>query len=86
MPLGGDSAAVVAFAKEDAMASYYVNDNAQANGDHEVHVETCSFLPARTNRTYVGEYSSCSPAVKKARERWNQVNGCYYCCNPCHTQ
>jgi hypothetical protein len=68
------------------MASYYVNDNEQPNGDHEVHVETCTRLPAPANRYYLGEYSSCAPAVTKARQRWTQVNGCYYCCNPCHTQ
>jgi hypothetical protein len=27
------------------MSRYYVNKKAQANGDHEVHVSTCSFLP-----------------------------------------
>ena len=77
---------MAAGAAEDAMASYYVNDKAQANGDHEVHVSTCSWLPAPANRTYLGEFSNCAPAVTKARQRWTQVNGCYYCCNPCHTQ
>ena len=27
------------------MASYYVNNNAQSNGDHEVHTTGCSWLP-----------------------------------------
>lgn len=26
------------------MAYYYVNDNAQSNGDHEVHVTGCTYL------------------------------------------
>lgn len=27
------------------MARYYVNNNAQANGDHEVHELGCTFMP-----------------------------------------
>jgi hypothetical protein len=65
------------------VASYYVNDTAQSNGDHEVHVSTCTYFPS--NRTYLGEFSSCSPAVSEARKKWSQVNGCYWCCRPCHT-
>ena len=65
------------------MASYYVNDIAQANGDHEVHVSTCTYFPS--NRTYLGEFSSCAPAVTEAKKKWSQSNGCYWCCRPCHT-
>lgn len=68
------------------MARYYVNDNAQANGDHEVHKEGCAWMPAVHNRTYLGEFSSCGPAVAAARQHYSQVNGCYYCSNECHTQ
>lgn len=45
------------------MALYYVNQNAQSNGDHEVHVSTCSYLPDATNRTYLGDFQTCGPAV-----------------------
>ena len=71
----------------EPMASYYVNKNAQANGDHEVHEEGCSFMPDVHNRTYLGEYNSCHPAVAAAKMTmpFNRVNGCYYCCNECHT-
>ncbi|MFG0252404.1 MAG: hypothetical protein ACF8NJ_05965 [Phycisphaerales bacterium JB038] len=68
------------------MPSYYVNKNAQANGDHEVHRTGCSYLPERENRVYRGEFQSCGPAVRKAREHYQQVNGCYYCSRECHTQ
>lgn len=64
---------------------YYVNDNAQSNGDHEVHAATCSFLPLPANRTYLGDFSSCSPAVAAARATYSKSNGCYYCSNSCHT-
>jgi hypothetical protein len=34
------------------MTMYYVNKNAQDNGDHEVHTSTCSHLPLPANRLY----------------------------------
>lgn len=64
---------------------YYVNKNAQYNGDHEVHEQTCSFLPGESNRIYLGEFSSCRPAVAEARKHYRQVNGCFYCSRACHT-
>lgn len=67
------------------MAYHYVNKNAQANGDHEVHVSSCSFLPAAENRLYLGDFASCGPAVTEAKRHYRQSNGCYYCCRPCHT-
>ena len=68
------------------MARYYVNKNAQANGDHEVHQEGCSRLPVAHNRINLGEYYTCSDAVRAARNYYKQVNGCYYCSYDCHTQ
>ena len=67
------------------MARYYVNKNSQANGDHEVHQERCSFLPAPENRLYLGDFISCEPAVREAKKTYPQSNGCYYCSNDCHT-
>ena len=67
------------------MARYYVNQNAQANGDHEVHQEGCSWMPAEHNRTFLGHYDSCYGAVLSAQAYYSQVNGCYYCSNNCHT-
>lgn len=64
---------------------YYVNKNAQANGDHEVHTETCTWCPAEHNRTYLGQFDSCAPAVREAKKHYTQVNGCFYCSNACHT-
>jgi hypothetical protein len=66
------------------MASYYVNDNAQSNGDHEVHAGTCSFLPEAKNRTYLGEHTGCATAVVKARTIYSDVDGCYWCSPSCH--
>lgn len=68
------------------MKKYYVNDNAQANGDHEVHTPSilCSYMPDHANRTYLGEFDTCKEAVREAKKKHDQVNGCYYCCNECH--
>lgn len=67
------------------MAYYYVNQNAQANGDHEVHKDGCSFMPQSENRLYLGNFTYCSSAVAEAKKHHDQVNGCYYCATACHT-
>jgi hypothetical protein len=67
------------------MARYYVNDRAQTNGDHEVHDESCRYLPSVEHRTYLGNYTNCRDAVREARRKYSQVNGCYYCSRECHT-
>lgn len=67
------------------MAKYYVNKNAQPNGDHEVHKEGCSYLPSPLNREFLGDYSNCSDAVARAKINYSQANGCYYCSSACHT-
>ncbi|HEX8193783.1 MAG TPA: hypothetical protein VF552_12875 [Allosphingosinicella sp.] len=66
------------------MASYYVNRNQQANGDHEVHVTGCRYFPS-LNGQYLGEFDSCGPAVTEARRYYPRANGCATCCSACHT-
>ncbi len=65
---------------------YYVNTNAQANGDHEVHRTGCSYFPDTENALYLGSFDHCALAVAEARRHYRQSNGCYYCSNACHTQ
>lgn len=69
------------------MPQYYVNRNAQPNGDHEVHTDPCSNPPLLENRIDLGFHTSCHAAVATAKNRWPQarINGCYYCCVECHT-
>ncbi len=67
------------------MKKYYVNKKAQANGDHEVHIEGCRYLPKSGNKEYLGAFISCRDAVKDAEKIYSQTNGCYICCNACHT-
>lgn len=65
------------------MADYWVNNNAQANGDHEVHESGCSYMPG--DRKYLGNFSNCRDAVAAAKRTYRQSNGCYWCSRACHT-
>lgn len=64
---------------------FYVNKDAQSNGDHEVHRATCSWLPKPENCQYLGDFATSEQAVWEAKKYYNQVNGCYYCCPETHT-
>ncbi len=68
------------------MERYYVNTNKQSNGDHEVHKESCTYLPGSFNRVYLGTFAKCSDAVEEARKKYEKVNGCFFCCFACHTR
>jgi hypothetical protein len=67
------------------MDYYYVNSEAQSNGDHEVHRTGCPHPPVEYNREPLGYFSNCHDAVREAQKRFNQVNGCYWCNPECHT-
>lgn len=68
------------------MSAYYVNKNAQATGEHEVHKSDCIFLPDTENRIYLGEFTNCKEAVKEAKKHYFNVDGCYYCSGECHSK
>jgi hypothetical protein len=70
------------------MPSYCVHTKAQAkSGDHEVHDLSSDkgCLPAAANRINLGTFSSCSAAVTAAKRYYDDVDGCFYCANDCHT-
>ena len=67
------------------MATFYVNKNAQNNGDHEVHTTGCNFMPLAANRIHLGDFTSCRVAVQEAKKYYTQSNGCFFCSNECHT-
>jgi len=67
------------------MARYYVNQNAQNNGDHEVHKDGCSYMPDNENRIYLGNFDNCADAVREAKKRYSKSNGCYFCSKECNT-
>ena len=68
------------------MATYYVNDNPQPTGEHEVHQEDCFWLNLATSSTSLGDHSSCHTAVRAARSYYSDVDGCAHCCEACHTR
>jgi len=71
------------------MPNFILNSNSQSNGDHEVHNTTagCSYMPSVLNQIGLGWHSTCQEAVAEAKRRYpgSRINGCYYCCNSCHT-
>lgn len=74
------------------MPNYCINKNAQSNGDYEVHDLTpgaCAHLPEPHNQASLGYHQSCHGAVRAAKNAnpglRSRINGCYYCCEPCHT-
>ena len=67
------------------MLHYCVNRKAQENGDHEVHVLSCNRLPNSENRKALGLHDGCHSAVRKAKIDYPKANGCFWCCNACHT-
>lgn len=65
---------------------YYVNDNAQSNGDHEVHQDGCSWLKMAASKSYLGYFDNCRDAVVTSRASfYRQSNGCAFCLPACHT-
>lgn len=64
---------------------YYVNKNAQTNGDHEVHIKSCRYFPDAKNIISLGDFSNCRDAVREAKKYYIQVNGCFYCVRECNT-
>lgn len=68
-------------------SKYYVNTEAQSNGDHEVHKSGCAWMPSEKNRDYLGEFDSCEGAVTEAKKSYpDTANGCKHCSNACHTR
>ncbi|MGL4410526.1 MAG: hypothetical protein ACRCTF_00065 [Bacteroidales bacterium] len=66
------------------MDYYCVNINVQSTGEHEVHTNSCRFLPDFSFREGLGVFSNCSDAIEKAKEYYSNVDGCSYCCPACH--
>lgn len=74
------------------MPSFIINRNPQPkSGEYEVHNTTagCSYMPKLENQIALGVHADCHGAVAKAKSDYpnerSKINGCYYCCNACHT-
>ena len=61
------------------MKNYYVNTKAQSNGEHEVHLEECHYLPFPLDRKYLGSHLGCKEAVIEAKKTYINVKGCKNC-------
>jgi hypothetical protein len=68
------------------MPKFYVNKNAEFDGFHEVHVSDCAQGAAPEYQLDLGWYLTCKEAVVEAREIFEKVDGCAYCCEGCHTR
>ena len=64
---------------------FYVNKNAQPNGDHEVHRSTCAWLPDVENRIYLGDFATSQAAVQVTYSEHSELAGCCFCCPESHT-
>jgi len=64
---------------------YYVNNNAQANGDHEVHKLGCYYLGLASSTRDLGLHDTCRSAVAAAKTIYWKSNGCAFCAAACHT-
>ena len=66
--------------------SYYVNNDPTRNPGwhHEVHTEKHANELNIANKSYLGYYNSCHDAVRKAKEKYNDADGCAICCPLCH--
>lgn len=60
---------------------YVVNNVAQANGEHEVHVQGCSYFPSAA--TPLGFHTTCQGAVKAAQQLFSKSIGCASCAPEC---
>ncbi len=61
------------------MTNYYVNNNAQNDGCHEIHREGCVCLQKIVSKTDLGLHNTCESALVKARKYFAYVNGCANC-------
>ena len=61
------------------MDLYYVSNEANKTGKHIVHKVGCENFPL--NYIYLGPFSECQDALKKARRYYPEVDHCDQCCS-----
>lgn len=68
------------------MSKYYVNDDRTSNPGfhHEVHTKKHAEELNITNKSYLGDFSSCHGALDEAKKKYTDADGCRTCCNDCH--
>ena len=71
------------------MVNYYLNLNAQSNGDHEIHKVPCYYYyryKSGFNFELLGAFQSEVDAANYAKRRHPdfKIDGCSYCCPIIH--
>jgi len=59
------------------MSHFFINNYAQPDGSHEVHLVGCTRMPP--DKRYLGNYYSVSEALIEARKEFWQSSGCERC-------
>ena len=59
------------------MSHFFINNFAQPDGSHEVHLVGCKRMPA--DKRYLGNYYSVAEALIEARKDFWQSSGCERC-------
>ncbi|MDX1489994.1 MAG: hypothetical protein R3332_01800 [Pseudohongiellaceae bacterium] len=65
------------------MPQYCADRNKSSKGSHEVHVDSCSYLPQAKDRLELGSHANCQSAVTAARRVYAQSVGCPVCSPDC---
>ena len=64
------------------LPGYYVVDNiAQPNGSHEVHIQGCAYFPSSI--TPLGFHTTCQGALRQASRVFEKSIGCALCAPEC---
>lgn len=71
------------------MINYYLNLNAQSNGEHEIHKESCYYYymyKSGYNFELLGTFFNENDAVRYAKQKYPifKIDGCAYCCRNIH--
>ena len=71
------------------MINYYLNLNAQVNGDHEIHKESCLYYymyKTGNNFEHLGSFDNDYSALNYAKNKHPnlKIDGCSYCCPSIH--
>jgi len=67
------------------MPHFYLSKDLNQNFEHEVHKESCLFLPNKTENIALGKFKSPKEAFKSGKKIIDKINGCYWCCKEIHT-
>jgi hypothetical protein len=59
------------------MSHFFINNFAETDGNHEVHLVGCTRMPA--DKRYLGNFYSVAEALIEARKEFWQSSGCERC-------